>query len=154
MSLNTENKEYDGDPALGYMKQIIARTDIVPLAGRYCCHLPLPVASGLSLSQGSQHFPLWVWSIRARVLSAPPDCDILEGGDHVLSYLKSELIREFPLKPPCFSSYHAFFFLSVTICDFIVRISFFKRPPLRYLHSTRTLSIDFLYKVQNENVTL
>ena len=128
MSLNIENKEYDRDTALGYRKQIIARTDIVPLAGRCCCHLPLPVASGLPLSQGSQHFPLWVWSIRARVLSAPPDCDVLEGGDHVLSYLKSELIREFPLKPPCFSSYHAFFFLSVAICDFIVRISFFKRP--------------------------
>ena len=125
MSLNIENKEYDGDTALGYMKQIIARTDIVPLAGRCCCHLPLPVTSGLSLSQCSRHFLLWVWSIRARVLSAPPDCDILEGGDHVLSYLKSELIRGFPLKPPCFSSYLAFFFLSVAICDFIVRISFF-----------------------------
>lgn len=53
-----------------------------------------------------------------------PDCDILEGGDHVLSYLKSELIREFPLKPPA-SLVIMPFFLSVTICDFIVRISFF-----------------------------
>ena len=62
------------------------------------------------------------------MISLSLDFFILEGGDHVLSYLKSELIREFPLKPPCFSSYHAFFFLSVAICDFIVRISFFKRP--------------------------
>lgn len=57
MSLNTENKEYDGDTALGYTKQIIARTDIVPLAGRCCCHLPSG-SHWLVPVPGSQHFPL------------------------------------------------------------------------------------------------
>lgn len=44
------------------------------------------------------------------VLSSPPDCDVLEYGDCVLSYLKSSLIREFPVKPHCFSGYLFFSF--------------------------------------------
>lgn len=48
-----------------------------------------------------------------------------------------------------------FYFLSFpSVTKHAILLSFFKRPPLRYLHSTRTLPIDFLYKVQNENVTL
>lgn len=97
--------------------------DTVPLAGSGCYHLPLPVAVVLSPSQGSQYFLRWVWIIRLKVLSSPPGCDVLKGGDHVLSYLKSELIREFPLKPHC---YLFFLFLFIVTGDFTVRVSFLK----------------------------
>lgn len=56
-----------------------------------------------------------------------------------------------------FLLYHQFFFNVLSFSSVnkhAILLSFFKRLPLRYLHSTRTLSTDFLYKVQNENVTL
>lgn len=44
------------------------------------------------------------------VLSSSPDCDVLEYGDCVLSYLKSSLIGEFPVKPHRSSGYLFFSF--------------------------------------------
>lgn len=120
-----------------------------PPAGNGCRHLPRPVASGLSLSQRSQYFPLWVWIIRLKDLSSSPDCDVLEGGDHVLSYLKIWAYQGVPLKPHC---YLFFFFLFVVICNFTVRMSFLRPLESYFLarHSSIVMAI-FLQNIQMFN---
>lgn len=107
------------------MKQTVTRTGYYPPSWKWLLSPPTPNSHGLALSQGSQYFPHWLGKVlvRLKVLSSSSDCDVLECGDHILSYLKSELIREFPLKPHC---YLFFFFLFVVICDFIVRMSFLR----------------------------
>lgn len=115
-------KECDEEPNLVYIKQIVTETRYYAPSWKYLLSPPTPSSQWLVPLPGFSTFSLWVWIIRLSILSSPPNYDDLEGGDHVLSYLKSGLILV--LKETALLLF--VFFLFVAICNLIDRISFFK----------------------------